>query len=99
MVGAADVEGGPTAEQLAVIGALARTYFGVDLDPATIAPLGPDEVAAAFGDPTQRRRLRELLVLVELCRHPRARRRSIGSTSTRRRWGSPGPVCSSPATS
>lgn len=70
MVGAATVEDGPTDEQLAVIGALARTYFGVDLDPATIAPLGPDEVAASFGDPAQRRRLRELLVLVELCRHP-----------------------------
>jgi hypothetical protein len=70
MVGAATVEEGPTAEQLAVIGALARTYFGVDVDPATIAPLGPDAVAASFGDPAQRRRVRELLVLVELCRHP-----------------------------
>jgi hypothetical protein len=70
MVGAATVEDGPTAEQLAVIGALARTYFGADLDPATIAPLGPHEVAASFDDPAPRRRVRELLVLVELCRHP-----------------------------
>jgi hypothetical protein len=70
MVGAADVDGGPTAEQLAVIGALARTYFEVDLDPATVAPLGPEDVASAFADSAQRRRLRELLVLVELCRHP-----------------------------
>lgn len=70
MLGAADVDGGPTGEQLAVIGALARTYFGAELNAATVAPLGPEEVAAAFTDPAQRRRVRELLVLVELCRHP-----------------------------
>lgn len=70
MLGAADVGGGPTDEQLAVIGALAATYFGVDLDPATTDGLGPEATAAAFADPAQRRRVCELLVLVELCRHP-----------------------------
>jgi hypothetical protein len=70
MVGAADVDGGPTGEQLAVIGALARTYFESDLDPATLAALDPDGVAAAVTDPAARRRVRELLVLIELCRHP-----------------------------
>jgi hypothetical protein len=70
MVGAADVGGGPTDEQLSVAGALARGYFEVDLDPRTLEPLSPAAVADAFGDPAQRRRLRELLVLVELCRHP-----------------------------
>lgn len=70
MVGAADVEDGPSDEQLSVIRALAQTYFGTDLDPVAVAPLGPGEVAAAFDDPAQRRRVRELLVLVELCRHP-----------------------------
>jgi hypothetical protein len=70
MVGAADVDDGPTDEQLAVIGALATTYFGVHLDPRRLDGLGPAETAGAFGDPAQRRRVRELLVLVELCRHP-----------------------------
>jgi hypothetical protein len=73
MVGAADVDGGPTPEQLAVIGALAAGYFEVDLDPAELEPLSPDATAAAIGDPAQRRRMRELLVLVEMCRHPVSR--------------------------
>jgi hypothetical protein len=70
MVGAADVDTGPTAEQLAVVGALAAGYFEVDLDPATIESLSPHATAEAFVEPAQRRRVRELLVLVELCRHP-----------------------------
>jgi hypothetical protein len=70
MVGAADVDGGPTGEQLAVIGALARTYFESDLDPAALEALDPEGVAAAVTDPAARRRVRELLVLIELCRHP-----------------------------
>jgi hypothetical protein len=70
MVSAADVDGGPTGEQLAVIGALTRTYFESDLDPRQLAPLDPDGTAAAFTEPATRRRVRELLVLIELCRHP-----------------------------
>jgi hypothetical protein len=70
MVGAADVDGGPTDEQLAVIGALAAGYFEVELDPTTLEPLGPQATADAFPDPAQRRRVRELLVMTELCRHP-----------------------------
>ena len=43
----------------------------VELDPgADRAALGPEATAAAFADPAQRRRVRELLVLIELCRHP-----------------------------
>ncbi len=70
MVGAADVDAGPTEEQLNVIGALASGYYAVDVDFATIEPLGPWETADAFPDPALRRRVRELLVLVEMCRHP-----------------------------
>jgi hypothetical protein len=76
MVGAADVDAGPTDEQLSVIGALATTYFGVDLDPAHLDGLGPEETAGAFADPAQRRRVRELIVLVELCRHPTSARQA-----------------------
>jgi hypothetical protein len=70
MLGAADVDGGPTEGQLGVIAALAAGYFETPLDPASVASLGPAEAAAALGDPAPRRRLRELLVLIELCRHP-----------------------------
>ncbi len=70
MVGAADVDGGPTDEQLAVIGALAAGYFEVDLDPKALDPLGPQATADAFPGPEPRRRVREVLVMIELCRHP-----------------------------
>src|SRR4051794_18488114 len=70
MLGAADVDGGPTDEQLGVIAALAAGYFEIDIDLATAAPLGPATTAETFTDPAQRRRVRELLVLIELCRHP-----------------------------
>jgi hypothetical protein len=70
LVGAADVDGGPTAEQLAVISALLHGYFGTDADPTGLDPAGPGEAADLFPVAPQRRRLRELLVLVEFCRHP-----------------------------
>ncbi len=70
MVGAADVDGGPTPEQLAVIGALAKGYFEIDLDPSAAEPLTPQEAVEAFETSAQRHRVREMLVFVELCRHP-----------------------------
>jgi hypothetical protein len=70
MLGAADVDGGPTAEQLAVIAALAKGYYEIDLDLSAVEALTPAETAEAFETTAQRRRVRELLVFVELCRHP-----------------------------
>jgi hypothetical protein len=70
MVGAADIDGGPTEEQLNVIGALASGYYEIEVDLATIEPLGPQATADAIPDQAMRRRMRELLVLTELCRHP-----------------------------
>jgi hypothetical protein len=70
LLGATDVDGGPTNEQLAVLGALVSGYWGrTDLDLATVAPLGTAD-ASTFADPAVRRRVRELMVLLELCRHP-----------------------------
>ena len=70
LIGAADVDGGPTEEQLAVIGALLHGYFESDADVTELAGIGPGETASAFAGAAERRRMRELLVLVEFCRHP-----------------------------
>jgi hypothetical protein len=71
LVGVIDVEGGPTSEQRAVLQALASGYWGrSDLDVGRMKPLSVDDTAAAVTDPRARRRLRELMVLLELCRHP-----------------------------
>lgn len=71
LVGAVDVDGGPTDEQLAVLAAVTtHLWERPDLDPATVARLAPAEVAAALPDPAVRRRFHELLFTVEQCRHP-----------------------------
>lgn len=71
LVGAADVDGGPTAEQLSVLRPLTVHLWGrPDLDPAGVTPLGPDATAAAVVDPAARRRFHEVLFTVEMCRHP-----------------------------
>jgi hypothetical protein len=71
LVGVVDVEGGPTSEQRAVLQALASGCWGrSDLDVGAMRPLSVDDTAAVVTDPRARRRLRELMVLLELCRHP-----------------------------
>jgi hypothetical protein len=71
LVGVIDVDGGPTTEQRAVLQALVSGYWGrSDLDVGSMKPVGVDDTAAAVTDQRARRRLRELMVLLELCRHP-----------------------------
>jgi hypothetical protein len=71
LLGGIDVDGGPTDEQLAVLRAVVtHVWERPDLDVATLAPLGPAETATAVPDPQARRRFSELLVTLELCRHP-----------------------------
>lgn len=71
LVGATDVDGGPTEEQLAVLRAISTEVWGRDdLDPDAIGGLGPDELARAIAEPDARRRFQEMLVAVEMCRHP-----------------------------
>jgi hypothetical protein len=71
LVGACDVDGGPTPVQHAVLAALARHLWArPDLDPARCERLGPAEVAAALPDRATRHRFHELLFTVEMCRHP-----------------------------
>ena len=64
-----------------------------DLDFAALAPLGPREAAAAIDDPHARRRLNELMVTLELCRHPETEaqvdaRRGVRARAGRRRSAS-----------
>lgn len=71
LVGMIDVEDGPTTEQRAVLQALVSGYWGrPDLDVGSMKPLSVDDTATAVTDPQARRRLRMLMVLLELCRHP-----------------------------
>ena len=71
LLGAIDVDGGATDEQLAVLGAIVTYLWDrPDLDFSTLAPLTAPETAAAIHDPHPRRRFNEILVTLELCRHP-----------------------------
>lgn len=70
LLGGVDVDGGPTTEQLAVLDALVRHLWHRDDLVGRVGPAGPDEVAAAVVDPVARRRFHEVLLTLELCRHP-----------------------------
>jgi hypothetical protein len=68
MVGAAQVGDGPTPEQLRVVQGLLDGYFGVDADAASLEPLSPAELAAVV-DAADAKRVVDLLVVLEFCRH------------------------------
>src|SRR6476619_5930034 len=71
LLGVIDVEGGATDEQLAVLRALVHGLWErPDLDLDSMEPFAPDQAAYAVMAEDQRSRLRELMVLLELCRHP-----------------------------
>jgi hypothetical protein len=71
LLGGIAVDEGPTAEQLAVLGAIvAQLWERPDLDLDTMKPLGPEQAARLITDPATRRRVSELLATLELCRHP-----------------------------
>ena len=71
LLGAVDVDGGATDEQRAVIAAIVASYWErPDLALDTLAPLDPDGAAAVITVAAHRARVRELMVLLELCRHP-----------------------------
>jgi hypothetical protein len=71
LLGAIDTGDGGTDEQRAVLRALLVGYWErPDLDIDALGTLEPDEAAAAVTDPSHRRRVRELMALLESCRHP-----------------------------
>jgi hypothetical protein len=71
LLGAIDAGDRGTDEQRGVLAAMVSGYWErPDLDLDALVPLEPDAVAAAFPDARHRRRLREFMVLLEICRHP-----------------------------
>jgi hypothetical protein len=71
LIGVIDADSGPTTEQRAVLQALVSGYWGrSDLQVEAMKPVSVDDVAATLTDQRARRRLRELMVLLEMCRHP-----------------------------
>ncbi len=71
LLGAIDTGDGGTPEQRGVLEAFVAGYWNrADLDLGSLAPLEPDETAAAIPGAAQRQRVREFMVLLELCRHP-----------------------------
>ena len=71
LLGAVDVDGGPTDEQVRLLRALTtHVWDRPDLDLGTVVPLDPSGVARAIGGTDAVRRFHYLLVVLELCRHP-----------------------------
>jgi hypothetical protein len=92
LLGGIDVSGGPTDEQLAVLGALAaHLWERPDLDVAGVAPAGPDETAARLADPVLRRRFHELHMTLESCRHPQTTAQVARVEAYAEALGTPGP--------
>jgi hypothetical protein len=73
LLGAIDVDGGPTDEQRAVLVAIVRHVWDApDLDPLSRTPLTAHEVASRLPDERSRLRFCELAMVLELCRHPQS---------------------------
>ena len=73
LLAAIDVDGGATDEQLAVLRAfVTHVWKRPDLDLAAVTPLGPSELASRLPGDDTRLRFCELLMTLELCRHPQS---------------------------
>jgi len=68
LLGVASVGAGPTDEQVGVVQGLLEGYLGVAADARSLAPLSPAELAAAT-DALDARRVVDLVVVLEYCRH------------------------------
>jgi hypothetical protein len=75
LVGGIDVGGGPTNEQLVVLRSLvSELWKRSDVELTNVTPLGPRDAAAALLHTDTRLRFCEILMALELCRHPQSER-------------------------
>jgi ubiquinone biosynthesis protein Coq4 len=71
LLGAIDVGDGGTEEQRSVLTAITVGFLGrSDLDVATLDPITPEMAGERITDHATQRRVREMMVLLESCRHP-----------------------------
>ena len=70
LVGGIDVDGGPTEEQLTVLGSMVSVLWKRDGSLDGVTPLTPAETARALTRREARLRFCEILMALELCRHP-----------------------------
>ena len=71
LLGGISTSTGPTAEQMIVLDSLARHLGGRDdIDVANLTPLSADQVSKALQRPEARLRFAEIMMTLELCRHP-----------------------------
>lgn len=62
---------GPTDEQLTILNSIATHFWELsDIDLSPAQAFTPEEAAVSISDEQLRRRTRELMVLLEMCRHP-----------------------------
>ena len=73
LLGAIDIDGGPTAEQLAVLQAfVTHLWKRSDLNLAMLTPLRAAEIADRLPQNEARLRFCEMVMTLELCRHPQS---------------------------
>ncbi len=73
LLGGIDVEGGPTEEQLTVLrSVLSHLLRRADLDLDEVTPRRPRDVSGSLARAESRLRFCELLMALELCRHPQS---------------------------
>lgn len=73
LLGSISTAEGPTAEQLTVLSSIAHHILGrANLDLAAVKPSTPGDVAQALQRPDARLRFAEIVLTLEMCRHPMA---------------------------
>jgi hypothetical protein len=71
LLGSISTTSGPTAEQLIVLDSITRHVWGRgDIDLQNLTPQSPDDAAKALKRPEARLRFAEIVMVLELCRHP-----------------------------
>lgn len=71
LLGGISPSGGPTPEQMVVLASITRDLWGrPDIDLENLTPLSPAEVAKVLERPEARQRFAEIMMTLELCRHP-----------------------------